>query len=57
MTSEKPKTPPVLVDTYGVRNVPDAAKFGVGTSTREGAQQAQDARREQKPGDYSRSRE
>ena len=38
--------PPIeQVDTY--RRPPDAARFGKGTSTREGAQQAQDARREQ----------
>jgi hypothetical protein len=43
----------VLVDVYGTR-APDAAKFGVGTSTREGAQAAQDARRQAKRGDYSK---
>jgi hypothetical protein len=31
---------------YPEAKAPDAARFGVGTSTREGAQQAQDARRE-----------
>ena len=31
-----------------------AARFGKGTSTREGAQQAQDARRDVKPGSYDR---
>jgi hypothetical protein len=46
--------PAILTDTYGVKNVPAAAKFGVGTSTREGAQQATDARRAQRPGDYSK---
>jgi hypothetical protein len=46
--------PQVLTDNYGTRNVPAAAKFGVGTSTREGAQQAADARRAQRPGDYSK---
>jgi hypothetical protein len=46
--------PAVLTDNYAVRNVPDAAKFGVGTSTREGAQQAADARRAQRPGDFSK---
>jgi hypothetical protein len=55
--TEKPIMPPVLTDTYGKRSVPDAAKFGVGTSTKEGAQHAQDARRERRPGDYSRTRE
>ena len=34
----------ILVDTFG-NKAPDAAKFGVGTRTNEGAQQAQDARR------------
>ena len=34
----------ILVDTYG-NKAPDAAKFGVGTRTNEGAQEAQDARR------------
>jgi hypothetical protein len=46
--------PEILVDTYGRRNVPAAARFGVGVSTREGAQQAADARRAQRPGDYSK---
>jgi hypothetical protein len=46
--------PTILTDVYGVRNVPAAAKFGVGTSTRQGAQEAQDARRAQRPGDYSK---
>ena len=40
----------ILVDTYG-NKAPDAAKFGVGTRTQEGAQQAQDARRTARP-DY-----
>jgi hypothetical protein len=31
-----------------------AARFGKGTSTPEGAQQAQDARRDVKPGSYDR---
>ena len=31
---------------YDKDRAPDAARFGVGTRTREGAQQAQDARRE-----------
>jgi hypothetical protein len=52
--AKRGKMPNILVDTYGRTNVPAAAKFGVGTSTREGAQQAADARRAQRPGDYSK---
>jgi hypothetical protein len=45
--------PPVLTDTYGPPSkTPAAARFGVGTSSREGAQEAQDARRTARPGDY-----
>jgi hypothetical protein len=46
--------PAILTDNYGVRNVPAAARFGVGATTRQGAQEAQDARRAQQPGDYSK---
>lgn len=52
-SGEKPE---ILTDTYGNRGVPDAAKFGVGTSTREGAQEAQDARRNATPGEYGTKR-
>ncbi len=48
------KQPEILIDTYGLR-VPDAAKFGVGTSTRQGAQEAQDARRNVRVGDYDKT--
>jgi hypothetical protein len=52
MSNENTK-PDHLVDVYGdSARAPDAAKFGKGTSTREGAQQAQDARRNARPGDY-----
>jgi len=44
--------PDVLVDTYGNKDVPDAARFGKGTSTTQGAQQAQDARRNATPGAF-----
>jgi hypothetical protein len=43
--------PDVLIDTYG-NKAPDAARFDKGTSAREGAQEAQDARRNAKPGSY-----
>lgn len=49
---QKPET---LTDVYGNRP-PDAAKFDVGTSTREGAQEAQDARRELPIGVYDTKR-
>jgi hypothetical protein len=51
--SNQNEKPVIHVDVYG-KNAPDAAKFSVGTSTREGAQQAQDARRNQRPGDAER---
>ena len=50
--TEKPE---ILIDTYG-NKAPDAAKFGKGTSTREGAQEAQDARRSARPGEYDHRR-
>ena len=42
-----------LIDTYGHRNVPDAARFRVGIvgADRKAAQEAQDARRNAVPGD------
>jgi hypothetical protein len=46
-------SPGILVNTYGTR-APAAAKFGVGTSTREGAKEAADAQRAQRPGDAER---
>jgi hypothetical protein len=53
MSDSKPE---LLISTYGNRGVPDAARFGKGTSTHEGAQEAQDARREVKPGEYDHKR-
>jgi hypothetical protein len=53
--TDKTKKPEHLVDTYGTGAL-NAAKFGVSTSTREGAQQAQDARRNAKPGQYDHQR-
>ncbi len=48
------KKPEILISTYGPKDkAPAAAKFGVGTSTREGVQGATDARRNAKPGDYN----
>ncbi len=44
--------PDHLVAEYGNTGVPDAAKFGVGTSTRQGAADAQNARRNAQPGSY-----
>jgi hypothetical protein len=43
--------PPVLTDTYGSRP-PQAAVFDQGVSDRAGAQEAQDARRNARPGNY-----
>lgn len=43
-TTEKPDI--ASVAGYAKDKAPDAARYGVGTSTREGAQAAQDARRE-----------
>jgi hypothetical protein len=45
--------PQVLTDTYGTQP-PRGAVFDQGFSDRAGAQQAQDARRNAKPGDYSK---
>jgi hypothetical protein len=45
--------PDVLVDTYGGK-APDAAKFGVGTRGEQGAQQAVDAQRNQRPSDHEK---
>ena len=47
---ESAKRPEILVDVYGTR-APDAAVFGRGTSTLEGAAAAAEARRQQRPGD------
>jgi hypothetical protein len=46
---KRPASPPPVekVDIYRPGQAPAASRFGVGTSTREGSQQAQDARREQ----------
>jgi hypothetical protein len=49
----QPTKPTILINTYGT-SAPDAAKFGVGTSTRHGAQEAQDARRNVRPGEYGK---
>ena len=48
--SEKPE---ILVSVYGDK-APAAAKFGVGTSTREGVQEATDARRNAPVGEYGK---
>ena len=48
----KPSKPDMQVDTYGVRNVPEAAKFGVGAQTLAEIKDAADARMAQRPGDY-----
>jgi hypothetical protein len=45
--------PAVLVDVYGSKP-PRAAEFGKGVSDRAGAAAAADARRNAKPGDYSK---
>jgi hypothetical protein len=47
--------PDVLVSTYG-NKAPAAAKFNVGTSTQQGAQEAADARREVPLGVYDGKR-
>jgi hypothetical protein len=55
--SYKPEMPPIHVSIYGTgrdKPVPAAAKFDVGTSTREGAQEASDAVRNHVPGDAER---
>jgi hypothetical protein len=55
--SYKPPMPDIHVSVYGTgrdKPVPDAARFDKGTSTVEGAQQAADARRAQRPGDAGR---
>lgn len=49
------KDPEILIDTYG-NKAPDVAKFGKGISDRAGAQEAQDARRNSRPGDYNSKR-
>ena len=43
----------INVDAYG-KNAPEAAKFGRGTSTREGVEQAQNGRRNATPGEYGK---
>jgi hypothetical protein len=46
--------PDIKVSVYG-SNAPDAAKFGVGTSTRQGVEEAAQARRDnQAPGNIGR---
>jgi len=45
----------ILNDVYGA-HAPDAARFGKGTRNRAGAQEAQDARRSAKPGEYDQRR-
>lgn len=55
--SYKPEMPTVHVSVYGTgrdKPVPDAARYGKGTSTVEGAQKAADARRAQTPGDHEK---
>ena len=54
--TDRADEPLPLIDTYSHRNVPDAARFGVGIvgADRKSAQQAQDARRNAVPGDYDR---
>jgi hypothetical protein len=53
-TDKTPNRPvDILVNVYG-RNAPDAAKFGRGATTIQQIQEATDARRAQKPGDYER---
>jgi hypothetical protein len=47
--------PAILVDVYG-SNPPDAARHDRGTSTREGAADAQNRRRETPPGSYDHKR-
>jgi hypothetical protein len=47
--------PDVLVNVYG-NKPPRAAEFGKGVSDRAGAQEAQDARRNARPGEYDRKR-
>lgn len=54
MTDETERTN-VLVDAYGDR-APAVARFGKGISDRAGAQEAQDARRNLRPGDYDHQR-
>jgi hypothetical protein len=49
------KTNDILVSTYG-NKAPDAAKFGVGVSDQKRVQEAQDARRNAKPGEYAHKR-
>jgi hypothetical protein len=56
MTEKTPATrPDILVDTYG-NKPPRAAEFGKGISDRAGAQEAQDARRAVRPGNYDHQR-
>jgi hypothetical protein len=47
--------PDVLIDTYG-NKAPDAARFGKGTSTQQGAADAADASRARVPGQYDHKR-
>lgn len=45
-----PEKPITHTDVYG-RNAPDAAKFGVGATTRAEIEKATNARRDLRPGD------
>ena len=55
--ARRDQKPDVLTDVYGPPSkTPAAARFGVGTSTREGAAEAADARRQVKPGQYDSKR-
>jgi hypothetical protein len=53
--AKRGEMPDHLVDVYG-NKAPEAAKFNVGTSTQQGAQEAADARRQVPPGAYDHKR-